>query len=149
MNGPGATFPNASQERPKCGFLGLLRAVALIAAVAGAVGSVGLIAWVGHRNPSRLLLALFAIWDIAPFVALVWANVVAKRWSGLTRATLYSVTLVVTLGSLAIYGDVAFGPTRSTPAFMFLVVPLGSWVLMTIAIPIAALLSGRRKEATS
>jgi hypothetical protein len=143
INGPGEITSKASRGKPDGGFLGPLRAVALIAAVAGAGGSVGLMLWVGHRNPSRLLLALFAIWDIAPFVALVWANMVAKRWSVLTRATLYSVTLVITLGSLAIYGDVAFGPPRSTPAFMFLVVPPGSWLLMTIVVPIAALTSRR------
>ena len=136
----------ASGGRPDAGFLGLLRTVALIGAVAGAVGSVGLILWVGHRNPSRLLLALFVIWDIAPFIALVLANMTSQRWSVLTRATLYSVTLVITLGTLAIYGDVAFGPPRPTPAFMFLVVPPISWLLMTIVVPIGALISRRQSK---
>jgi hypothetical protein len=34
-------------------------------------------------------------------------------------------------------------PTGSKPAFVFLVVPLGSWLLLTIAVPIAALVSRR------
>jgi hypothetical protein len=46
----------AGRGRPDGGFLGLLHAVALIAVVAGALGSVGLMLWVGHRNPSRVLL---------------------------------------------------------------------------------------------
>jgi len=58
--------------------------------------------------------------------------------------TLHIVTLVLTLGSLAIYGDVALRPPRSTPAFMFIVVPLGSWLLMTIVVSIAALRTGWR-----
>jgi hypothetical protein len=132
----------ASPERPDAGSLVLFHAVALIAVVAGALGSVGLMLWVGHRNPSRLLLLLFVIWDLSPFVALVLADIFSKRWSVLTRATLYGVMLSLTLGSLALYGDVVLRP-RPQPAFMFLVVPLASWLLMTIVVPIAALISGR------
>ncbi len=142
-NRSGERTSNASGQRPDGESLGLLRAVAIIAAVAGAAGSVGLMLWVGHRNPSRLLLALFVMWDVAPFIALAWANTASKRWSVLTQATLYTVTLVISVASLAIYGNVAFGRPRPTPAFMFLVVPPGSWVMMTIAVSIAALMSRR------
>ena len=123
--------------------IGPLRTVAMIAVLAGASGSVGLMLRVGHRNNSRILLALFGIWVLSPFIALVWANVVSKRWSVLTRAALYSLMLVLTLGSLAAYGDVALGPPRAKPAFIFLVVPLASWLLIAIVIPVAAFLSGR------
>jgi hypothetical protein len=134
---------NVSRGRPASGFLGLLRAVAMIAVLAGAGGSIGLMLRVGHRNNSRVLLVLFGIWVLSPFVALVWANLVSKRWAVLTRTTVYGVTLVLTLGSLAIYGDVAFGPPRAKPAFLFLVVPLASWLLMAIVVPVAAFISGR------
>ena len=143
INGRGEMTSKVSRKRTEGGFLGFLHAAALIAVLAGAVGSVGLMLHAGHRNPSRLLLVLFALWVLSPFIALVLANMVSKRWSVFTRATLYSVTLVITLGSLALYGDVAFGPPRSTPAFMFLVVPVASWLLMTIVVPIAALISRR------
>jgi hypothetical protein len=140
INGPA----KASQGRPgpMGGSLALLRAVALTAVVAGALGSVGLMLWVGHRNPSRVLLALFVIWDLSPFIALALADMVSQRWSVLTRATLYGVMLILALGSLAFYGDVVWRP-RPQPAFLFLVVPLGSWLLMTIVVPMAALISGR------
>ena len=105
-SGPGESTSKASRGRSDGGFLGLLRAAALIAVVAGALGSVGLMLWVGHRNPSRILLVLFAIWDLSPFIALVLADIVSMRWSVLTRATLYGVMLILTLGSLAFYGDV-------------------------------------------
>lgn len=142
INGPCEITAKASRRRPEGGFLGLLHAVALTAVVAGAGGSVGLMLWVGYRNPSRVLLVLFAIWDLSPFVALALADIVSKSWSVITRATLYGVMLVLTLSSLAIYGDVVLRP-RSQPAFAFLVVPLGSWLLMTIVVPLAALISGR------
>ena len=132
----------AGRERPDGGFPGLLHAVALIAVVAGAVGSVGLMFWVGHRNPSRVLLALFLIWDLSPFTGLLLADMWSKRWAVITRATLHIVMLVLALSSLALYGDVVLRP-RPQPAFMFLVVPLGSWLVLTIVVPIAALISGR------
>jgi len=130
------------------GFLGVLRAVALIAVVAGALGSVGLMLWVGHRNPARALLFLFVIWDLSPFIGLILVEIVSKRWSALTRATLYGVMLILALGSLASYADVVWRP-RPQPAFMFLVVPLGSWLLMMIVVPTAALVSSRlsRRDA--
>jgi len=88
-------------------------------------------------------MVLFALWVLSPFMVLVLANVVSKRWPVLTRATLYSVMLVLTLGSLAIYGDVAFGPPRAKAAFVFVVVPPASLLLIAIVVPIAALISGR------
>ncbi len=134
MSGPG--------ESPDAGFLGRLRAVAMIAVVAGAVGSLGLMLRAGRGTP-RLLLFLFVIWVFSPFAAVVLADRVSKRWSVVTRAALYSVTLVLTLGSLAVYGDIVPRPPGTRPAFVFLVVPLASWLLMAIVVPIAALMSGR------
>jgi hypothetical protein len=130
---------------------GLLRTVARIAVVAGACGSVGLTLLAGHRNPSRVLLLLFAIWVLTPFLVLGLADVASERWSVLTRATLHSVMLILALGSLALYGKVALGPRRATPAFLFLVVPLGSLLLMTTVVPIAAFVSGKlqRREDPS
>lgn len=48
---------------------GPLRAAAMIAAAVGAVGSVGLTLYVGRHNPSRILISLFLIWVLSPFVA--------------------------------------------------------------------------------
>ena len=145
INSPDEMTAKASRGSPDSGAVRLLHAVALIAVVAGAVGSVGLMFWVGHRNPSRVLLALFLIWDLSPFVALWLADIVSKRWSVITRATLHIVTLVIALSSLALYGDVVWRP-RPQPAFRFLVVPFGSWLLMIIVVPVAALISGRRSR---
>lgn len=91
-----------------------LRTVALIAVVAGAAGSVALMLRVGHRNQSSILMVLFAIWVLSPFMALGLTDVISKPWSSLTRATSYGLMLIVTLGSLLLYGNVAFG--RRSPA---------------------------------
>lgn len=127
------------------GFLGLLRGAAKIAAPAGAGGSLGLMLRVGHRNQSVVLLALFGIWVLSPFAGLVLADLVSKRWLVLMRAALYGVTVVVALGTLAIYASVAFGPPRAKPAFWFLVVPLVSWALIGI-VAISGRLSARGGE---
>ena len=81
---------------------------------------------------------------ISPFVALLSANIVSKCWSAVTRTALYCVTLVVTLGSLATYGElVVIRPPGSANAFLFVAVPPASWVFMTIVVPMAALVSRR------
>ena len=127
-----------------------LRGTALIAVLAGAAGSLGLMLRAGQRQNSRILLLLFGVWVLSPYVATAWAHAVSKRWSAVTRATLYVVILVFTLSSLAIYGAVAFGYLRAKAGFIFLVVPFASWLLITIVLASAALISGRlssgRKE---
>ena len=140
---PGEITTNASRRRFRSGFLGLPRVVALIAVVVGAGGSLGFMLRAG-RNTPRLLLVVFVIWVLSPFVALAWATTVSERWSGLIRATLDCVTLVITLGSLAIYGGLVSPPAGSPGAFVYVVVPPGSWLLMAIVVPIAAFISRRR-----
>jgi hypothetical protein len=129
--------------------LSVLRTAALVALPAGAAGSIGFMLRAGHRNPSRILLILFAIWVLSPFVALVFATIISKDWSVLTRTTLYGVMLVLTVSSLAIYGDVALGTPRAKTAFAFLVVPPASWLLIAITISTAALISRGRSARSS
>lgn len=134
---------HAGQGGPEARFLAFLRGAALIAVLAGAAGSFGLMLRVGRRNNSLILLALFTVWVLSPFLALIWAHAASKRWSGLTRATLYPVMLVISFGSLAVYGRVAFGPRKAQPAFAFLMIPLASWLVIAVVVPIAALVFGR------
>lgn len=80
----------------------------------------------------------------SPFMAAVLTDVVSQRWSVLTRATLDVTVLVIMLGTLAICGDVAFGHTGAKIGFVFLMVPFASWLLIAVAVPIAALVSRRQ-----
>lgn len=125
--------------------LGLLRPTALIATLVGGAGSVGLVLRAGRTTP-RLVLVLMVIWVLSPFAALAWANIVARRWSVLTQATLYWLTLVVTVGALASYGSVIVPPAGSPRGFMFVIVPPLSWLLIVIAMSTAALMSRRRSS---
>ncbi len=124
-------------------YRGFLRVSALIALAVGALGSVCLMLHVGQRNDSKILLAIFTIWVFSPFIALAGIYAFSRRWPVFAQASLYSVMLIVTLSSLVIYGDVAFGRPWAKPAFPFLVVPLVSWLLIAIIVSIAVI---RRKR---
>jgi hypothetical protein len=113
----------------------------MIALGAGATGSVGLMLYAGHRvGAPALLRGLFALWVVSPFLVLAAGYLVSRRWSVLTRATLYSVTLVVAVASLAIYGAAALGAPRPKTAVFVLVAP-ASWLLTAILVATAALRS--------
>jgi hypothetical protein len=124
----------------------VLRRAALIAVLIGAAGSAGFLLRAGQRT-SRLLLVIMLLWVVGPFLALVSADVLSKRWTILSQAptcvTLYSLMLVLTVGSLAVYVDDALRPRQAQAAFVFVVVPLASWLLIAVAIPVAALISRR------
>jgi len=109
--------------------------------VVGAASTVGLFLRAGQRTP-RLLLLLMAIWVLSPFIALVLASVVFEALSSLTRATLYGVMLIVTLGSLANYGDDAMGHRRPQAAFVYVLVPPASWAAHCNSRPDSAFLFG-------
>jgi len=116
----------------------LLRAAALTAVPVGALGSLGCTLLVGQRNASRILAVLFALWVLSPFVGFAVAHLVSPRWSSYARSAVYVAMLVVALASLAIYGEVAIGAPREKPAFMFLVVPLSSWLIVVAAFVVGA-----------
>jgi hypothetical protein len=122
----------------------VLRLAAMAALLAGTLGSVYLTFYVGRQNSSGLLLTLFALWVVSPFVGAVLASAMSKRWQVSARVWLYVVMIVIALGSLAVYGEVAYGPPQPKPAFYFLMTPLASWVLIAITSGIGALGSGRR-----
>ena len=128
----------ASQEPRDGRVLRLLRGLGLTVAIGGAAGSVALMIRAGERTP-LFLLVLFIFWVLAPFGALLWANATSTHWSAATRATLFGVTLVVALGSLAIYGDlIDIRPSGAANAFPFVIVPPAAILLMAIVLPTVA-----------
>ena len=136
-----------SEGGPEGRSLGRLRAAALIAVLAGAAGSVGLTLSVSQgRDLGFLAVLIFATWVFTPFAALAVAHVVARRWSVHTRTWLYRLMLVLTLGSLAMYVGDALRNPGTQDAFVFVVVPLVSWLLIALVMPIAALAAGRRSR---
>ena len=125
--------------------LGRLRVAALIVMAVSIPVAIGLFLRAGQQTP-RLLLLGMAFWVLSPFAILVWVNVVSKHWPILTRSTVYWVTMLVAIATLAVYGDDALGHRRAQAAFVYVIVPPVSWLLMAVTIPLAAFISRRRSR---
>ncbi len=121
----------------------ILRTLAVIAVLGGAAGSLARVLYVGQQNDSFLLIALFVGWVLSPFVAMTAGNVIANRWSAPARVTLYYLMIFISLGSLVVYSGF-LSPPGTKGAFVFLVVPLVSWLLMGIAMLVNFVLSRRK-----
>jgi hypothetical protein len=98
---------------------GRLRVAALIAVLGGAGGSVALVLGAGRSDGERPLVMLITAWVLSPFTALASAHVVSTRWSVPTRATLYSLMLVLTLGSWPSMWVMPRGPPRPPYTLVF------------------------------
>jgi hypothetical protein len=118
-----------------------------LALIVGAVGSVGLMLYAGRSNTHVLITLGFVFWVLAPFALLALAERRSGSWVPATRVTLHALTVLVAVGSLAIYGYRAAFPPRSTGAFLFVIVPPVSVVLVLVALAISSLMSRpSRKE---
>ena len=122
-----------------------LRTFAVVIVLIGAVVSLGLTLYVGQNNQSILLIVLFSVWVLSPFTALLVANSISTRWLVRTRLTLYRLMLVISFGSLVSY-CFTLNPAITKHAVIFLIVPLISWLLLVIIIPIAASLSRKQLD---
>jgi predicted Na+-dependent transporter len=119
------------------------RFTALIALVIGAAGSLGL--WIhAAQHPPPLIIVLFVVWVLSPFVVLGIGHVMAKRWTPSTQRALYWVTLLVAVASIVIYADNAGGHRTAHPAFVYVAVPPASWLVSAVAIGIGAWIARRK-----
>ena len=119
----------------------LLRIIALIVLFAGAISSLVLMFNAGHNQKSILLILLFTGWVLSPFIGLFIADMISKNWLSKTRLTIHLLIVFVVLASLIFYSG-ALNVPGTKPAFKFLIVPLISWVLILIVVPI------KRKRAS-
>jgi hypothetical protein len=125
----------------------MLRSVALASAVIGGASSVLYLLQSGRRNSELLLLvAMFSMWVLSPFLVLCWTILRSERLTQPVRATLYGLTIVLALASLAIYSRlIDVKPEGSPNTFLFVAVPPVSLLLIAATLSLAALRS--RKQA--
>lgn len=119
----------------KLTFYTLLHIIALIVLFAGAISSLILMFNAGHNQKSILLIVLFTGWVLSPFIGLFIADMISKHWLIKTRLTIYLLIIFITLASLLFYSG-ALNVPGTKPAFKFLIVPLISWVLILVIVPI-------------
>ncbi len=121
---------------------GPLRTMARAAVVAGAAGSVGLMVVAAH--PPIFLRVIFVAWVLSPFVMLAMADRIWGRWPDSTRTVLHVLAIIIAAGSLVIYGFRVWRPPASTPAFVFVMVPPLSWLLIATVVSFVAFTSRQR-----
>ena len=120
-----------------------LRRFALVATAIGAAGSVALTLYFGRHNSFRLITAMFVVWVLSPFAALLFGDAKSSSWPARTRTTLYAMMLVVAVASLLIYAGGAFFPRQRTAAFPFVITPPLEWIAIVAGLGLAWLMSDR------
>jgi hypothetical protein len=116
-----------------------LRSTARGAVLAGALGSAAITLRAGRSAPRFLLIAI-AIWVLAPFVAVLLVDAISKRWSAVSQSALHAVMVLLALVSLVVYGGELVRP-HTPPAFMFVLVPPASLLLMALVLTVATVVA--------
>lgn len=114
-------------------FLVFVRTAIFIVLLFGVIGSLYFVINAGRNSNAILLQGLFVVWVVSPFVGFLNANLISKQWTLLSRKAIYGLTVIITIGSLVFYSGASSTP-QTKNAFVFLIVPLLSWLLLIIAI---------------
>lgn len=112
-----------------------------ITLIAGAVGSLALMLYAGRSNTHILITIGFIFWVVAPFALLALAERRSGNWPPAAQAMLGILIWLVVIGSLAIYAYRAAEPPRSTGAFLFVIVPPVSVLVVLVALGIVWVMS--------
>ena len=101
----------------------------------GAATSMARMLYVGRKNESIILLLMFVGWVLAPFIGWLLVDRRSKSWSERNRLRLYILMIVVTIMSVVIYSGV-INPINMKPAFVFLVVPCVTLIVIVLTVVI-------------
>ena len=124
-----------------------MRITALVTLLAGAAGSLGYL-FRFNQGKQPLLFVTFIGWVLAPFVALIVADMRARHWAPGVRTTLYAVMVAVAAGSVAAYAVDASRQPHPQGAFAFTIVPPATWLLAGLVMAVAAVIA-RRSAGTN
>jgi hypothetical protein len=119
----------------------LLNILSKVATVVAAIGSVALLLYIGRRNKSIVLMVLFSIWVLAPFVGSLLLNALIAKRGAAPRTALQVAMLILAVASLALYGDTVLRPPVSQPVFRFVLLPVVSCVLIIVVVATAVFVS--------
>ena len=117
---------------------------ALLVGIAGSIISLWFMFNAGRNQPSTFLIILFTLWVLSPFIGLLMLNNISKRWIVSVRETLYWLAIITTILSVAGYSG-AFNTPETKNAFVFLVIPFLSWIIIAISFFIARRVSKRSR----
>ncbi len=128
-----------------------LSAVRLIAS-ASAVISVAFTLIAGQRNPSRLLIFLFVLWVLAPFMAILALERTGNARDAHSRKALSWLALGISLATPFLYGRVALrtpeeAAHRQAAAAVFVIAPPCCLLLVGVVLAVAERRHRRRLSA--
>jgi hypothetical protein len=129
-------------NRQRLRYLGI---ISLSIVLIGSLASVVLVLLAGRNNTSGLLRILFCGWVLSPFIGLLIANRISAKWHILTRTILSWLMILITLVSLSCYCGILKLP-GTKPAFIFLIIPFVSWILIVAEIFISSIISRKLSE---
>ena len=112
---------------------GILRTISLIFLAISAAGSLVFTFNAGRNNDSILLVALFVVWILSPFAALLLANTKVKLGPDHVKRTIYWLMIVLSIGSLVAYSRIIHFPGTSA-GFIFVVGPAVFWLIILITV---------------
>ena len=119
-----------------------LRTTALIVVLFGAVGSLYFMFSASRKQNSIILLGLFTVWVLSPFIGLFISNKISNLWTVSARSLLYWLMIILTIGSLVVYSG-AFNTPETKNAFRFLIFPIISWFFIVTVFLIARKISNK------
>jgi hypothetical protein len=115
----------------------LLPLLAMVMVFGCAAGSFILVLTAGRQSHSFLLRALFLVWVLMPFMAMVVVFLVSNQWVRADRKSVCWLISLLSLGSLLAYMELQ-GIAGTRPAVIFLVIPvLSSAVLVFTALSLS------------
>jgi hypothetical protein len=122
----------------------LLRTITIIVVVIGDIISTGFTLHAGHNNRSVFLVILFLGWVSSSFIGLLIACLLSRRWPAGIRKILYILMILIVICSVVGYSGI-LSSAGMKPAFVFLVIPLITWVFIAILIRVAISLARKKK----
>lgn len=127
---------------------GLLRRAALVVLTSGAVLSIVFMLRAGRHNQSVILVTLFFVWVLSPFIGLFAAYSRARTWPANKLLILYCFMLLVGVVSVIAYSG-KFNPGGMKTAAPFLIIPLVSWLLIVTAAAVIPVLLRKNKDGSN
>jgi hypothetical protein len=125
----------------------LLRTTARTILLIGSVGSLYFMFRIGSNQKSILLLGLFTIWVLSPFVGLLFAKRLSRHWTDKMSTWLYWTIIILTVASLTVYSGI-LTLSQTPPAFNFLFIPFLCWLVILTILLFANRQSRRDKKQT-
>ncbi|MGC4038454.1 MAG: hypothetical protein QM764_20995 [Chitinophagaceae bacterium] len=109
------------------------------------IGSLFFLFETGKHNNSILLQFLFFIWVLRPFIGLLVSEQLVFTWPRAGRKIIYIEMIVISITSAIAYTSV-FNSETTTPAFIFLIKPVLSWLSLLVTVWFLKRSPGKKKS---